>query len=85
MNLEAAITAAIIAGSAAFAAQTQARGCYRPAPLPPGAYAPLPSYTRPAPARGLSQEQWKQQIVAEAQRFCTAFSNDPICHFKDRP
>jgi hypothetical protein len=79
MNLEAAITAAVIAGSAAFAAQAQAQGYYRPAPPPAGAYAPLPPYTRPAPARGLSQEEWRGRILRDADRFCGQFPTDPVC------
>jgi hypothetical protein len=49
----------------------------------PGAYPAAPVYTRPPPARVLSQQQWKQQIVDAAQRFCNAYPGDPICHFQD--
>ena len=46
----------------------------------PGLYQPAPPYTRPAPARGLSEEQWRAQIMAEARRFCTAFPEDEVCN-----
>lgn len=43
-----------------------------PAPIPQGAH-PLP------------QEQWKNAIVTEAERFCAVYPTDPVCHFKDQP
>jgi hypothetical protein len=41
---------------------------------------PVPQGARPAP-----QEQWRNAIIAEAERFCAAYPNDAVCHFKDRP
>ena len=57
-----------------------------PAPVPP----PGPSYSQ-APAQPpsapppSSQQEWKQAIIDEAQRYCNSFPTDPICHFKDQP
>jgi hypothetical protein len=50
-----------------------------PVPLPPGMYVTTPPYTRPTPARGFSQEQWRNSILREADRFCTAYGRDPVC------
>ena len=58
-----------------------------PAPVPP----PGPAYSQAAPpppaaaSPSPSQQEWKQAIIAEAQRYCEAFPKDPICHFKDQP
>ena len=43
-----------------------------PAPVPQGASPP-------------QQEQWRNAIIAEAERFCAAYPTDPVCHFKDQP
>jgi hypothetical protein len=32
----------------------------------------------------MTQQQWKDAIIAEAERFCAAYPNDSVCHFKDR-
>ena len=40
---------------------------------------PVPQGSRPAP-----QEQWRNAIIVEAERFCAAYPNDPVCHFKDQ-
>ena len=32
-----------------------------------------------------SQQEWKQAIIDEAQRYCDFYPTDPICHFKDQP
>jgi hypothetical protein len=32
-----------------------------------------------------SQDEWKQAIIDEAQRFCDAFPKDAQCHVKDGP
>ncbi len=40
---------------------------------------PVPQGTRPLP-----QENWKNAIIAEAERFCAVYPSDPVCHFKDR-
>src|ERR1700756_2944909 len=42
-----------------------------PAPVPQG---PLQ----------LPQEQWKNAIIAEAERFCAVYPTDPVCHFRDQ-
>ena len=68
----------------------------RPAPQyqpPPQARRPPPQQEslpiRPDPPavngkqRGLSEDEWRQAIIDEAQRFCTAFPKDSQCHFKD--
>lgn len=55
-----------------------------PVPLPPGMYVTTPPYTRPAYARGLSEEQWRAQIMAEARRFCTAYPQDETCNGSPR-
>ncbi len=57
-----------------------------PAPVPP----PAPPHSQPAPpppAAGAtpSQQEWKQAIIDEAQRYCNSFPSDPICHFTDQP
>lgn len=57
-----------------------------PAPVPSSA----PSYSQAAPpppsaAPPPSQQEWKQAIIDEAQRYCDSFPNDKICHFKDQP
>jgi hypothetical protein len=46
--------------------------------MPP---APLPA---PTPQAMPNQEEWKQAIIAEAERFCANFPSDPICHFRDQ-
>jgi hypothetical protein len=57
---------------------------------PPGGYhgttPPVPPSSLPAPPPGAppSQEEWKRAIIAEAERFCATFPNDPICHFQDQ-
>jgi hypothetical protein len=54
-------------------------GGYRaPPPMPP---APLPA---PPPQAAPNREEWKRAIIAEAERFCATFPNDPICHFQDQ-
>jgi hypothetical protein len=40
---------------------------------------PVPQVSRPAP-----QEEWRNAIIAEAERFCAAYPSDPVCHFKDQ-
>jgi hypothetical protein len=57
-----------------------------PAPVP----SPAPSHSQaPPPPAGAapppSQQEWKQAIIDEAQRYCDSFPADPICHFKDQP
>jgi hypothetical protein len=57
-----------------------------PAPVP----SPGPTYSEAAPpppatAPPPSQQEWKQAIIDEAQRYCDAFPDDKICHFKDQP
>jgi hypothetical protein len=32
----------------------------------------------------MTQQQWKDAIIGEAERFCAVYPNDPVCHFKDR-
>ena len=43
-----------------------------------------PRAATPATTRSMSQQQWKDAIIAEAEKFCAAYPNDPVCHFKDR-
>jgi hypothetical protein len=40
---------------------------------------PVPQVSRPAP-----REEWRNAIIAEAERFCAAYPTDPVCHFKDQ-
>ena len=64
---------------------------YQPPPVrsrpvsPPPMQESLPQ--RPAPIngqqRGLSEDEWRQAIIDEAQKFCTSFPKDSQCHFKD--
>jgi hypothetical protein len=46
-----------------------------------------PGSTRPSPQQRtqprMSKEQWKQAIIDEGNKFCNAFPNDDICHFKE--
>jgi hypothetical protein len=60
--------------------------------VPPQTLPPVPSVPTPPPAaapapaapQSMTQQQWKDAIIAEAQRFCDTYPTDPICHFKDR-
>jgi len=47
-----------------------------PEPVPPAPPAPT---THP-----LTQQQWKDAIIVEAERFCAVYATDPVCHFKDQ-
>jgi hypothetical protein len=38
----------------------------------------------PVPQGQLPQEQWRNAIIAEAERFCTVYPTDPVCHFRDQ-
>lgn len=51
---------------------------------PPTVYMrpPVMAYAAPPQRPQMNQEQWKQAIVAEAQRYCDRFPRDPLCHFK---
>jgi hypothetical protein len=51
----------------------------------PPAPVPQPSAPPAAAAPPPSQQEWKQAIIDEAQRYCNSFPTDPICHFKDQP
>jgi hypothetical protein len=35
-------------------------------------------------SRPLPQEQRKNAIIAEAERFCALYPTDPVCHFRDQ-
>ena len=60
-------------------------------PLPVPSSSSIPSQERqaaplpPEARQPASQQQWKQAIVDEAQRYCDAYPKDPICHFQDQP
>ena len=57
-----------------------------PSPVPsPGPQSPQAAPPPPAAPQPPSQEQWKQTIIDEAQRYCDAYPKDPICHFQDQP
>ncbi len=57
-----------------------------PSPVPaPGSLSAQAAPPPPAAAPPPSQEQWKQDIIDEAQRYCDAYPKDPICHFRDQP
>lgn len=55
---------------------------------PPGGWkqeTAVPPETVPqAASRQPPQEQWKNAIIAEAERFCAVYPTDAVCHFKDR-
>ncbi len=50
--------------------------------VPPESVPPRPP--TPATTRSMTQQQWKDAIIGEAERFCAAYPTDPVCHFKDR-
>jgi hypothetical protein len=53
---------------------------------PPGGWrqdTAVPPESVPQDSRLAPQEQWRKAIIAEAERFCAAYPNDPVCHFKD--
>ncbi len=50
-----------------------------PIPLP----GQPPAYVAQRPP--MPQQQWKQSIIAEAQRYCEAYPRDGICNFQDSP
>jgi hypothetical protein len=53
---------------------------------PPGGWrqdTAVPPESVPQDSRLGPQEQWRKAIIAEAERFCAAYPNDPVCHFKD--
>ena len=75
MNLEAAITAAVIAGSAAFAAQAQAQGAYVPAPPVPNFVSPNRYYSYPPPGYR-PQYQPQPQAMAPQQQQRPQMSED---------
>ena len=55
---------------------------------PPGGWqqeTAVPPEPVPQGARPLPQEQWKDAIIAEAERFCAVYPTDPVCHFRDQP
>lgn len=33
--------------------------------------------------RAMTQEQWKRAIIDEANKYCTTYPRDEICHFKE--
>jgi hypothetical protein len=48
----------------------------------PGSTRPSPPPPQQAQSR-MTKEQWKQAIIEEGNKFCNAFPNDEICHFKE--
>jgi hypothetical protein len=57
-----------------------------PTPVP----SPAPEYSQAAPPPAAapqppSQQEWKQAIIDQAQRYCESYPTDPICHFQDQP
>ena len=53
---------------------------------PPGGWrqdTAVPPESVPQDSRLAPQEQWRKAIIAEAERFCAAYPNDPVCRFKD--
>jgi hypothetical protein len=54
---------------------------------PPGGWrqeTAVPPEPVPQGTRLPQQEQWRNAIIAEAERFCAAYPTDPVCHFKDQ-
>ena len=54
---------------------------------PPGGWqqqTAVPPEPVPQGTRSLPQEKWKNAIIAEAERFCAVYPNDPVCHLKDQ-
>ena len=49
---------------------------------PVGARPASPPSSIDGDRRGLTQEEWRQAIIEEAQRFCDRFPQDKQCHFK---
>jgi hypothetical protein len=45
----------------------------------------LPPAARPPAPRQRSEDEWRQSILDEAQRFCEAYPKNQQCHFKEPP
>lgn len=50
-----------------------------------GAARPPPTAQQLPPRPQLNEEQWRQAIIDEAQKFCEAYPRDTQCHWKEPP